>query len=232
MVKVSRRPSNRRVAIITLITAGNMRWVFSCSHRAIVAAETRTQDFGMVNLYRWLPKSNRVAILTNICCGDMRWVLTGSFDPIMTTGTIIRDALVVEYSRSPRQIIVTSIAFSVGDDMARRQPFGDNAVVTTSTPTDSFTVVKPKHYGPTSRDMARRTIIGGIRMLGSFESFRVRTRTIVAGGTLPRRSCKHTIDVAGPTIHILVLTFELKAMNYMVVNSISRLRTRAEQRQH
>jgi hypothetical protein len=59
------------MAIVTVIAAADVGWVFAGRYRAIVAGTTGADDLGVIDRGRWNPQCVAVAVFADIGCQYM-----------------------------------------------------------------------------------------------------------------------------------------------------------------
>ena len=96
VVEVGRQPADCRMAVVTIDTARNMRWVFADRGDAIVAGTASAQHLSVVHSIRGRPYVRIVAVLTDIRCSYVREVLPGCLNTVVATCTIADNIDMVE----------------------------------------------------------------------------------------------------------------------------------------
>ncbi len=89
------------MAVITIVAARDMRWMFASRRRAVVARTASTDDLCVVDS---IGRSEHICIVTifaNVGCLYMRRSLADRFNAVVATGTIIDDTKVVEVRWPP-----------------------------------------------------------------------------------------------------------------------------------
>ncbi len=61
------RPGDRRMAIIAIVAAGDVRRMFASRRIAVMAGTTATKNLGVVDCYRRYPDGDVMAVLANVC---------------------------------------------------------------------------------------------------------------------------------------------------------------------
>ncbi len=84
MIEVSRDPRYGRMAIVTVVAAGNVRRVFPGSDDAVMAGTTGAQYLSVIDAIGGRPQTTVVAILAHIGGLNMGWILTGGCDTVVT----------------------------------------------------------------------------------------------------------------------------------------------------
>ena len=99
MVEISGDPGHRRVTVVAIIAAGDMRRVFANRRNAIVTGIAGTGDLCVIDRVNGDPDVGRMAVFADICGLNMGRILTGRVGAIVTAGTIARDVYVVKIRR-------------------------------------------------------------------------------------------------------------------------------------
>ena len=107
------------MAVVTVITTGDMRRMFADCRDAVVAGTTRPDYLGVVNHVRWDPRVRVVAILADIRRLDVIEIFTRRVSAIVAAGAIARDIDVIEIGGQPASGRVAVIAIRATGDMAR-----------------------------------------------------------------------------------------------------------------
>ncbi len=100
------------MAIIAIVTAGNMCGVFTSGRHTIMTGSAGTQNLRVVDRDRGHKGHGVVAVFANTGCLHMSQTLTDSTDSIVATHAVSHGAGVIENSRKPpncRMTIVTLI---------------------------------------------------------------------------------------------------------------------------
>ncbi len=84
------------MAVVAIITAGDMRRVLACCNNAVVAGAAGSNNLGVVHRVSWNPDIGVVAVLANFRCQNVRRVLARRFDAIVAACTIAGDAYVIK----------------------------------------------------------------------------------------------------------------------------------------
>lgn len=96
VIEIGRHPGNAGVAVITVISAGDMRRMFASGGNTVVTGATATQYLGVVDGNCWLPYHRAVAVLANIRCLNMRRAFAGCICTVMAGHAVARDIGMVE----------------------------------------------------------------------------------------------------------------------------------------
>jgi len=99
VVEVGGQPGNRRVAVVAIIAAGDMGWVFAGRYEAVMTGAASTNDLRMVDGVNRHPNVRCMAVLADIGHLNMREVLACSVNTVMATGAIARNVYVIEVGR-------------------------------------------------------------------------------------------------------------------------------------
>lgn len=148
MVKISWHPGDRRVAVIAVIAAGYVGWVFTDGCKAIVAGITGTANLRVVDGVGWHPDVGRVTVFADLRRLDMGRVFAGCVGTIVATGAITRDVYVVKIRRQPANSGVTVIAVVAAIDMCRVLASCGQSIMTGATCADCLGVINGENGVP------------------------------------------------------------------------------------
>jgi len=84
VIKIRGQPAGCRMAVITIITARDMRWVLACCCSAVVARAAGTQNLRMVDGIGRRKYVCVVTILTNVACLYVRRTLADGINTVVT----------------------------------------------------------------------------------------------------------------------------------------------------
>jgi len=99
VVEVGWQPGNCRMAVVAIIAAGDMGWVFAGRYDAVMTGAARTNDLRMVDGVNRYPDVGCMAVLADIGCLNMCEVFACSVNSVMAAGAITRDIYVIEVGR-------------------------------------------------------------------------------------------------------------------------------------
>lgn len=99
VIEVGRYPGVRRMAIITIVTTGDVRQVLALGRVAVVAREAGTDDLCVIDHVRGRERHNVVTVFANHGRVDVSSVFADGLNPVMTTRAVGGDAVVVEIGR-------------------------------------------------------------------------------------------------------------------------------------
>ena len=102
------------MAVITIITAGDMCGVLAGCNNTIMARATGANDLRVVDSEDRLKGHCTVAVFADICCLHVNRASTCGGHAIVTGDTISDDAQVVKYSRLPGNNAVAVVALVAG----------------------------------------------------------------------------------------------------------------------
>ena len=101
VVEVSGQPRDCRMAVIAVIAAGDMRWVFAGRYCAVMTGAAGANDLDVVDRVNRYPDVRGMAVFANIGRLNMRQVLARSVGAVMAAGTVARNIYVIEIRRQP-----------------------------------------------------------------------------------------------------------------------------------
>jgi len=117
------------MAVLAVVTAGNVRRILAGRGETIMARTTRTEDLRVVDGVGRRPDVAVVAVFANIACLYMRLCLAGGLDPIVAAEAVPDDAGMVEIRRSPCICCMAIITGIAAVNMRRVFASGRDAVV-------------------------------------------------------------------------------------------------------
>ena len=87
------------MAVVAIIAAGNVRWMFSGCRLTIVTGEASAQHLRMIHCHHGLPNVGRVTIFAHVGRLDMGRVLAGGVCAVVTTCAVAREVHMIEIGR-------------------------------------------------------------------------------------------------------------------------------------
>jgi len=164
VIKKCRQPGDGGVAIITVVTAGDMRRMFARGNGAVMAGAASTNDLGVIHCVGRCPGNVVMAVLTHIGGLDVRRVLAGGFDAIVASGTVGHDIDVIKIRGKPchggMAVIALATSGYVRGVLARR----NRAVVTGITRAQYLRVIDGVGWCPDDVVVAILANIGGLNV--------------------------------------------------------------------
>ena len=117
------------MAIIALVSAGNMSSVFPCCCDAVMTRSASAQNLHMVDNDCRFEGDGVVAVFANIGRRNMHRALSRCRHAIVAGYTIADNSLMVEYRRDPCAYVMAVIALVARGDVRRCFSGGLNTVV-------------------------------------------------------------------------------------------------------
>jgi len=148
------------MAVVAVVTAGNVGRVLAGRRNAVVAAAARADDLRVVDRHCWQPSCRGVAILAEISRLYVVRVLARCIEAVVAAGTATRDAGVVEHDRDPGRAGVAVVTLFAGLRMPRWLAGCRNAVVAAAAATAYGRVIHVGNRAPRGRRMAVGTDLG------------------------------------------------------------------------
>ena len=102
VVEIGRQPADGRVAVVAVVAARNVRWMFASRCRAVVARTASPNDLGVIDGVGRHEDVRVMAILADVRRLDMCGVLAHRVDAVMAAAAVINDTQVIEIRRAPR----------------------------------------------------------------------------------------------------------------------------------
>ena len=101
VIECCRYPPDGRMAIVAVISTGDMCRRFPRRNCTVVASRAGTHHLGVVNDINRCEKDVVVAVLTDFRCLDMRGIFADCVGPVVAAEAISRDIDVIEIGRNP-----------------------------------------------------------------------------------------------------------------------------------
>jgi len=101
VIEVRWKPGNRCVAVIAVVTAGDMCRVLAGRSRAVVTRSTGADHLCVVHRKRGYPRVRCMTVFANLSGLNVRWVLARGISTVVATGTITGDVYVIEIRGDP-----------------------------------------------------------------------------------------------------------------------------------
>ena len=181
VIKIGRSPGITRMAIVTIVAAGDMGRMLAGGYDAIVAGVAGSDDLRVINGEHWREYVGVVAVFTDICSLNVVLVFACCLHTIVTVDAISGDIQVIEIRRQPssrRVAVVTSIA---AGQMIQVFAAGGNAIVAGSTLSDNLQVIDKVGRRERIAVMAVLTNNSGLNVAWVFAG---RVRTVVTVSTV------------------------------------------------
>jgi len=111
VIEVRRYPGDRRVAVIAVVAAGDVRRMFAGRGIAVMTGKTGSEHLRVIDHVRGRPDHVVVAVLADIRRRDVRGVLAGRVGAVMAADAVTRDVHVIEVRRYPgdRRVAIVAI---------------------------------------------------------------------------------------------------------------------------
>ena len=168
MVEIRRQPRDRRVTIVAVNTAGNMRRVLSSGRDAVMTGAAGAQHLRVIYACRRRPGDFAMTVFADVCRLYVARNLAGSIRTIMAADAVIKDIGVIEYGRQPARRCVTVIALITRRDMSRCLPGRLDAIVTTDTTTGYGRVIHESNHAPARSNVTVGAFTRRRNMAGRF----------------------------------------------------------------
>ena len=114
----------------TISGSNDVRSRFTRCRCAVMTGSTTACDLRMIDRSDWLPRHGYMAGLTLIAGQDMRCIFAGAAHTVMTSRTIIADAIVRKVRRLPCDGCMAAITLLAGRNMRSQLACRANTVVT------------------------------------------------------------------------------------------------------
>ena len=110
VIEVGGHPASRGVAIVTGVSAGDMRRVLANRDGTVVTAGAGANDLGVINHIRRYEEGRVVAVLAGVGRQYMGNRFARCIHTVMAANAVARDARMVKESRHPAVSLVTVFA--------------------------------------------------------------------------------------------------------------------------
>jgi len=170
VVEAGRRKRNRRMAVIAVIAASNMRRVLADGYRAVMAGRTGANDLGMVHCVNGRENNVVVAVFANIRRQNMCWAFADCIDTVVTAYAVARDVNVVEVGRYPAVGCMTVITGVATGDVRRVLACSDRSVVAGRAGANHLGMVYDNYRGKRDCCMTVLTNVACLDVHGAFPS--------------------------------------------------------------
>jgi len=101
VIEIRWRPRHCCMAIIAVVAAGDMRRMFSCSNRAVMARTTSANDLRVINVESRYPRIRRMTVFAHVAGLNVCRVLASRICTVVAARAISRDVHVVKVGRQP-----------------------------------------------------------------------------------------------------------------------------------
>jgi hypothetical protein len=101
VIKIGRKPADRRVTVVTAVIARNVGWMFAGRRYAVVAGTAGAQHLRVIHGIGRRENTRIVAILANIGRLYVRRSFANRVNTIVAARTVIQDADMIKVSRPP-----------------------------------------------------------------------------------------------------------------------------------
>lgn len=149
------------MAIIAIIAARDMRWVFAGCGGAVVAGPASAQNMRVINDYYGLKCARVMAVFAHTCRLNMCRAFADSGQTVMAGDAIADDPGMVKYGRQPAGRIVAIVALIVGRNVSRCLAGRLDAVVAAHATSGERRVIDKGDNLPTRRIVAIRAFANG-----------------------------------------------------------------------
>jgi len=145
VIEVGGEPANRRVAVITVDTARDVRRVLADRGDAVVTGAASPQHLRMVHSICGRPYVRVVTVLTDVRCLYVREVFAGRLDTVVATCTVADNIDMVEIGRQPADRRMAVVAITAAGDMSCVFASRRDAVMAGAANTQYLCVVHRSH---------------------------------------------------------------------------------------
>jgi len=154
VIEVRRQPADRRVTVITISAACNVRRVLASCRDAVMAGAAGTEHLRVIDRNGWLKCGRAVAVLANIGCLDVHRTFAGCAGAIMATHAISGDSCVIVHGREPGSHVVAIVALIIGRNVIRCLSRRLDTIVATGAAAGNGRVIHESNYRPIRGDVA------------------------------------------------------------------------------
>jgi len=209
MVKIRWQPCDRAMAVIAVVTAGNMRRMFASRSNAVMAGAATAKHLGMIDHHHGRKHTCVVTIFTDVGRLRVGWVLANCVRAVMTVDAITRDGCVVEECGQPAGCGMAVIAGIATGDMCWCLAGGNDAVVAGVATAEHLGVINSHHR---CKYIRRVTVLADIRSLNVCRILAGCVGTVMAAGAVS--SDIHMIEIRRqPTNCTVAIVASVAAFN-------------------
>lgn len=137
VIEVRGQPADRRVTVIAISAACNVRRVLASCRDAVVAGAAGTEHLRVIDGNGWLKCGRAVAVFANIRRLYVRGALACGCCTVVAAHAVSSDARVIEHGRHPRGYVVAVVTLIVGRNMRRRLSRRLDTIVATGAVADN-----------------------------------------------------------------------------------------------
>ena len=160
MIESRRPPCDRRVAVVAIVAALDVRGMLANRGDAVMAGATEADDLQVIDGKCRQPGIRRVAVLADVARVDVRRWFAGSVDTVMAVDAGAGDADVLEVRGQPARRRVTVVAVVAAVDMPDVLARCSEAIVTGSADSEYLEVIHGLDRRPGIRAVTVRTDLG------------------------------------------------------------------------
>ena len=164
MIIVRWCPGDGCMAIVTIVATDYVGRVFTGRGIAVMAGTTTAEDLYVIHGYGRHPDSSVVAVFADVRGLNMRHVLAGRRCAIVAIAATVRDVVVIEICRQPRDGRMTILANIVAIDMCRVFTCRIGSVVAVGAVANNSDVIKSSRQPPNGR-MAVVTVVATVDVI-------------------------------------------------------------------
>ena len=156
------------MAVIAVITTGDVVSILAGRNRSIVAGATRAENAVVIDRERRRKTTGCMAILTDVGRQDVRGVFASRIAAVVTRNAVSSDIRMIKNGGRPRQRIVAVVALLTGCDMCWCFTGRLHAVVTGVATSRNRRVVHKRNGVPCRSDVAVAALLGRHHVVGWF----------------------------------------------------------------
>lgn len=141
MIEYRGKPGISCVAIVAVVTAGNMISWFAVGNAAVVTGAARANNLRMVDPEDWFPSRCTMTIFADVSRVDVVRPLAFGDAPVVAAETVAAKTVVVKIGGDPRCRVVAILTIIAAGDVLRRFAGCHVAVVATAATADGLKMV-------------------------------------------------------------------------------------------
>ena len=185
MIKISRHPGIRRMAVVTGIRAGNVQRIFALCCHAIVTTGTGTQHLEVIDLGHGCPDIGAVTVLANLSRADMLWIFAHGPYAVMAAVTTVGNTGVVKGRGHPGIGAVAVVTGFRTGNVVVVFALGNHSVMAADAGANNLEVINFDDRFPHAGAVTGFTSFRAVDVIRTFAGGR---NAIMATGTIPGNS--------------------------------------------
>lgn len=164
VIKTHPTPTRSTVTTVASRRGDDVIRRFTCRHSAVVTRCATAGHFGVIDSCHRTPTAGCMTRFTTVAAVDMRTVFTDGRNPVVTAGTIIGHATVIEGAGIPATGFMAILTIVTTGDVIGAFAHCNHPVMAAKTVAQHIVVIDPFNRCPTSWGMTRLATVAGAGM--------------------------------------------------------------------